>query len=339
MTPDPLGPTERLPARALRFLPKGECLVEITMRALHGRPLLKPTKQATAAILGVLGRSLHLHPEIKIVGFWFLSNHYTMLLRTSSQTALSRFENHLNGNIAKEIGRQIGWTEKYWGRRYQSIYVGMSDETQEGRFRYLLAQGTKEGLVARPEDWLGACSLLAHTQGKKLRGVWYDRTKEYEANRRRREDSKEPRKQFPTTYEIPIAPLPCWDELTPEERRKRSREIVREIEATTRRKRRGKPAVGMKKIMRANPHRRPKTVASSPAPLSHGNRHERDSYRDFYVMRAREYRAAAVRLRGGDVSAWNAFPPGSFPPPIPPGMRLGVVDRSRPRRTARTVVG
>lgn len=335
MTPDPLGPDERLPARPLRFLPKGECLVEITIRALHGRPLLKPTKQATAAILGVLGRALHLNPEVKLVAFWFLSNHYTMLLRTSSQIALSRFESHVNGNIAKEIGRQLGWTERFWGRRYQSIYVGMSDETQEGRFRYLLAQGTKEGLVARPEDWPGACSLLAHTRGVKLYGIWFDRTKEYEANRRRHKGSKEPRKVFPTKYAIPIAPLPCWDDLTEDERRRRSREIVREIERTTRKKRHGKPPLGLKKIMSADPHARPETVASSPAPLSHGNLSERGSYRDFYVTRMRSYRAAARRLRDGDLSAWKDFPAGCFPPPIPPGMKLEIrADRSRERRTA-----
>lgn len=339
MTPDPLERDERLPSRPLRVLRPGKSLIEITLRTFHGHGLMKPTESANAAILGVLGRALFLYPEVELVGFWFLSNHYTLLVLTSSQLALSRFENHLNGNLAKELGRQVGWTERFWGRRYRPIPVGESDETQENRFRYLLSQGTKEGLVGRPEDWPGVSSLRAHLFGEKIEGVWFDRTKEYEANRRRPKNSKEPRKVFPTTYEIKLVPLPCWKDLSAADRRRASVKMVRDIERTAKKARSGKPPLGVKKILAQDPHVRPPSVAESPAPLSHGNKSERASYRDFYIVRIRAFRDASLRLRSGDANAWRDFPRGTFPPPIPPGSRVRGLRKRTARRATSSAAG
>ena len=330
---------DKYPSRPLRGLPSGECLVELTSRTFQGYRLMKPTRQMNAAILGALGRASHLYPSVRLVGFWFLSNHYTMLVRTKSQRALSAFIRHLNKNISIQIRREHGWTEHAWGRRAQQMFVAASAFTQEGRLVYLLAQGTKEGLVRRPRDWGGVSSLRALLYGDKIVGTWFDRTRECNANRRWKPGCGRQRKVFPTTYEIKLAPLPCWDDLTDSERRERVCAMVKEIEERAARERKGKPPLGMKKVMEADPYERPRQVADSPAPICHGTIEEKKEYWGWYEGHVDTYRDASERLRRGDLSAWRSFPPSSFPPAIPPGVRLKLKRRRAPAAASRSSAG
>ena len=89
--------------------------------------------------------------------------------------------NYLNSNLAREAGRLYRWREKFWGRRYQAIVVSEEEAAQVNRLRYLLSQGCKEGLVARPRDWPGAQCVEALVEGVSLEGLWFDRTREYAA--------------------------------------------------------------------------------------------------------------------------------------------------------------
>jgi hypothetical protein len=74
-----------------------------------------------------------------------------------------------------------------WSRRYQAIVVSDEPEAQVTRLRYMLSQGVKEGLVAHPAEWPGASSVKALLEDSPIEGLWFDRTKEYFA-RRRKED-------------------------------------------------------------------------------------------------------------------------------------------------------
>jgi len=66
------------------------------------------------------------------------------------------------GNIARELGRpeNSNWPGRFWERRYRPIPV-TTDAAQLDRMRYISANGTKEGLVAHPCDWPGACASAA----------------------------------------------------------------------------------------------------------------------------------------------------------------------------------
>ena len=44
------------------------------------------------------------------------------------------------------------WREKSWARRYRAILVSHEEEAQVRRLAYLLENGIKEGLVARPHQ-------------------------------------------------------------------------------------------------------------------------------------------------------------------------------------------
>ena len=61
-------------ARPLRYLPPDCPLVEVTCRTIHGRMLLRPSKELNRRVLGVLARSARLY-DVGVCDFVFLSNH------------------------------------------------------------------------------------------------------------------------------------------------------------------------------------------------------------------------------------------------------------------------
>jgi hypothetical protein len=222
---------------------------------------------------------------------------------------------YVNSNLAREVSRLHGWKEKIWSRRYQAIPVSGEEGAQIARLRYLLSNGCKEGLVARPQDWPGVHAARALIQGEDLTGLWYDRTREYAA-RNRGEDFD--RHQYATLETLHLSPLPCWKHLPTEVWRHRALALIDEIaeEAAVRRSRTGSEPLGAAAILGQHPHDRPKHPKRSPAPLFHAvsatvRRELWEAYRWFVAT----FRQAAEKLRAGDRGA--AFPVGSFPPGLP----------------------
>ena len=84
---------------------------------------------------------------------------------------------YINSNIARELGRKehSNWRDKFWSRRHRAILI-LSEEDLVERLRYLLANGTKEHLVTKPQRWPGAHCAQALCSGTTDRGVWIDRT-------------------------------------------------------------------------------------------------------------------------------------------------------------------
>jgi hypothetical protein len=120
---------------------------------------------------------------------------------------------YVNSNLAREISRLYRWPEKIWSRRYQGIVISDEEAAQIARLRYLLANGCKEGLVARPQDWPGVHVAKALIQGEDLTGTWFDRTQEYAARNR---GEKFDRLQYATPETLYLSPLPCWKHLPKE---------------------------------------------------------------------------------------------------------------------------
>jgi hypothetical protein len=222
---------------------------------------------------------------------------------------------HVNSNLAREAGRLYGWQDKIWSRRYQSILVSGEEGAQTARLKYVLANGCKEDLVARPQDWPGVHAARALVAGEALTGTWFDRTQEYAA-RRRGEDFD--RLKYATTETLHLSPLPCWKHLPAEVWRKRTFHLIQEIEeeAAARRSRTGSQPLGAAAIRGQHPHDRPKRPKKSPAPLFHAvSSKVRHELWEAYAWFVAAFRDAAEKLRAGDRHA--AFPAGSFPPALP----------------------
>lgn len=299
--------------RRLRYVPPGS-LVEVTLTTVQRRFLLRPSRDLEEIIRGLVARAGRLYP-VDVVDFVFLSNHAHLLLIPRDSQALSRFMNYLDGNLAKEAGRLHDWHEKFWGRRYHSIHVTDEEAAQVARLRYLLEHGCKEDLVRSPLDWPGARGTPAVLEGRPITGVWFSRTAERDARRRREAFRKY---DYAEEESLELVPLPCWAHLSPEEYRKRVRAMVKEIERETRARHAatGRPPLGKRRILRLDPHARPERPKRSPAPLCHAaTRAARLSFRYAYAEFLAAFRQAAEDLKTG--ARPPEFPPGSFPPGLP----------------------
>jgi hypothetical protein len=318
----------KLPSRPLRFLRGGNGTVEITTRTIHGRYLLKPSRKSVEIIEGVLGRALDRSPDVELHGYWFLSNHFNLILTVPSVELMSQFMCFVNSNLARELGALHGWREKFWGRRYRAIEI-LDGISMVKRLAYLLAQGTKEGLVARPSEWPGANCLSGLTMGVVREGVWFDRTREFRARKRGERPTSY---RYSSLFTVPLTPLPCWKDLSVSDRQAKVLELVQDIErraAEDNREKRRRP-MGAKAILAQDPHDHPDRIAKSPAPFCHGTRKlERAVYVDLYFEFLRVYQDASARFRTGELTAAHDFPPGCFPPR---GRFISPRRRSQPTR-------
>ena len=286
--------------------------MEITTRAIHGRFILRPSPKLTAVILGIIGRAAARY-GIPVHAFFFASNHYHLIVTVPDVRSLALFMCYLNSNAAREAGRMFGWKEKVWGRRYRHIEI-LDEDAQIERLRYILEQGCKEGLIADPREWPGATCVHALLEDTPLTGIWYDRTAEWYA-RRRREDFAED--EYTEKVEFELTPLPCWSEVDLEERRRRVLAMVEDIVQRTHNSNhaKGRQPLGVAKLLAQHPHDHPETIKKSPAPRCHTTERERWIR---FVQEARvfrdEYRAAAERWLDGVKDV--VFPPDCFPPPL-----------------------
>ena len=301
-------------ARRLRFLPPGSGLVEITVRTVQGRFLLKPSPGFREIVVGALARAQSLYP-IRLHALACLSNHLHLLLSASDAQELAFFMRHFNTNLSKEAGRFHDWSGPLFQRRYQAIPVSEEEEVQVARLRYVLEQGCKENLVAKPTDWPGAHCAGALSEGTALRGVWLDRTAEYNARRRGKSVKAG---AFSHEYQLELRPLPCWQNLPKESIQALVSSLMRQIERETRKRHRraGSRPLGVRSVLKQHPHARPHQSKRSPAPLFHvRSRQVRTQLHLAYAWFVESFREAAQRLRQG--ASKVKFPEGSFPPASP----------------------
>ena len=296
-----------------RWVPP-DSLVEVTCRVIHGRFLLRPSRDLNEIVDGILARAASRY-NVKICAYVVLSNHMHLLLLPADAEQLGLFMGYVDGNLAKEAGRLYGWRERFWGRRYSHVVLSNEPGAHESRLRYLLEQGCKENLVRRPEDWPGASSTQALLTGQAVRGVWFDRTREFEARRCGKRFGKY---VFAEVLEFELAVLPAWRSLSPEEQRARTRQLVREIANETQRRIRqtGQAPLGVKRVLRQDPHGKPAHSKRSPKPRVHAFAPEvRRSLEIAFSLFRQAYRQASEELRGGKLDV--EFPAGSHRPRLP----------------------
>lgn len=302
-------------ARNLRYVPREGGLFEVTTRTVQGRFLLRPSAELNAIVLGVLGRAQRLY-SVEIHAFVCLANHYHILTSADTAHQLAAFMTYFNGNLGKEIIRHVdGWSDKVWSRRFRAIWIPPNEYEQVDRLRYILANGPKDRLVASPRDWPGATALPALLSGTPLKGLWFNRTKEYAARRAGKAFHSH---DFASSETVIITPLPCWAHLEPAEYSERVLEMVEHIERETAQRHAdaGTEPLGVRRILRQRQLDRPKRLKKSPAPFCHAaSRKVRRAFWEAYSLFYAAYREAAEKLRAGDLSA--VFPAGSFPPPQP----------------------
>jgi len=296
-------------------------LVEVTYRTIQGRMLLRPSRSLNEIVVGALARAQsYCRKEsggsAELIGLVVLSNHIHLLLWVKSQYQLSKLLEHFAGNTAREVNRLHDWSGSLWQRRYQGICVTTEEAAQVARLEYLLAQGVKEHLVERVEDWPGIHFGKALLEGRSLLvGKWIDRTKKYRAKVQGKELRRE---EYEETLTMELKPLPCWSHLGWGKYLQRVRELIEKVEAeaATERAVQEKEVVGVQEICEKDPQTRPNTVSRSPAPRVHAaTKKERKAWREAFSWFVVAYRAAANLLKEGHLD--TQFPEGCFPPGLP----------------------
>ena len=300
--------------RPLRHLPPGH-LVEITLRTLQGRLLMRPNRAVTCTIAGVIGRAQR-NEGMCIHAAVAMGNHLHLLISPASLEQQKRFMNQVGSNVARKVGKIVGWRERFWGRRYRAIVVSHEQAAQVARLRYLLAHGAKEGFVLSPRDWPGLQVASALTDGSmQIEGIWRNETAAYNDRQAGRE---RPREAYEEKQSIVLSSLPCWRELTPAQHRKAVQGLIESIEAETLRRHESAETAptGAAFVLQADPHQPPRYVKRSPAPDFHAaSRYVRNQLRAAYAAFVASFRLASEALRRGD---WPVhFPSGCFPPHLP----------------------
>lgn len=301
-------------SRRIRFVPPAGAVVEITCRTVQGRFLLKPSRELNETVVGVVARAARIF-QIEVHGIVVLSNHMHLLVSVPDAHRLAGFMGYVNGNLAREAGRLYSWRHRFWARRYSAIVVSDEEAAQVGRLKYLLSQGTKEGLVETPTDWPGVHCASALLTGESLRGVWVDRTRQCAA---RRAGKRYHRYSYAEDETLTLAPLPCWRHLSIEQSRRAVADLLSEIASSaasihpsTR-----SPQARVRSVLRVHPHDSADDPEPHQAPAFHAVRRRiRHRLETAYAEFVQSYRAASERLRAGDRNA--RFPAGSFPPALP----------------------
>ena len=122
---------------------------EITFRVGDGRHMLAPDDEKLVKLhWGVLGRAAD-HYDFELYSVHLLSNHGAALVGFRDAEAKARFTQFVGGNWARETNIRRNITGRMWGRPARAIQVHTAEKLLE-RLRYNLGNGTKEGLVSRP---------------------------------------------------------------------------------------------------------------------------------------------------------------------------------------------
>jgi hypothetical protein len=210
---------------------------------------------------------------------------------------------YVDSNLALEVNRLHRRRGIIWERRYQAILVSEEEPAQVDRLRYLLAHGVKEGLVAHAKDWPGVHCVREILAGEPIRGLWFDRTKEFAARNRGESFG---RLTYATEEELVLSPLPCWAHLSPEAYRQMVVDLIEAIEseAAAALAASGRVPLGVAGVLRQSPETRPVQSKRSPAPLYHAaTRAVRKAFWEAYATFVAAFREASERLRVGDRTA------------------------------------
>jgi hypothetical protein len=181
---------------------------------------------------------------------------------------------------------------------------------------YILAHGTKEGLVASPLDWPGVSTARALASGEALRGVWRTRTKVRHSEAERAASALEPDEGD----EIQLTPIPSWAHLSVEERHSRACAMIATIEEQYRHR----AHAGVEAVLSQDPAATPADFVRRPAPRVHASRP--DSEATFLTARAAfvvAYHEAKKLTQEPALELASRYPAGALPPRPPMSPRAG----------------
>lgn len=290
--------------RRIRNVKPGGELKLLLVRTRQDCPFLRPDREGNVnrLVLGALAQAQKSVP-LRLLGFVVLPHEVRIFAWPRETAEMRDFMHHLDTNLSKEVGRldDVRQSGGFWRDRYRSVDVSDAPEDQVACLKELLAAPCEALFVERPGGWPGVHCLGALLHGESLRGVWHDRTN-----------------GTVEELEVRLTPLPCWGSLSEKQRRAEVAKLARAAEDETARgrQRSGLKTCGARAVLELDPRQGPEDVPrwSTPAVFSLAAATRR-RLRQAYEQVLAAYRRAAESLRRTNPDF--AFPPGTFPPPLP----------------------
>lgn len=128
----------------------------VTNRTAEGLPFV-PCTYINCLLYGVLARACEMYPDISLVAWLFMGNHYHGIIVTKGDPAMfASFMNFVNGEIGKIVARLLRKNHtKIWAQRYHAALLGDYQSVVE-KLVYLFINPVYAYLVSTAADWCGA---------------------------------------------------------------------------------------------------------------------------------------------------------------------------------------
>lgn len=296
----------------------------VLLRCFQGRLLLRPDRRRilNRIVAGVIGRARERWPDVRLCAHAWLSNHAHLMIQGPPRD-LPVFVGFIEREISRRWGTRIGWPDRMWQRYESTALVGPDSELRA--FRYVLAQGAKEHLVASPLHWPGVYCATDLLRGKPQQGSWFDGTsygRAVQAQRTAVHPNPMKRVDFNQTYEVALDRLPSCRGMSEEEFRAYVKDLVEEIVESAAKDRQGrrKEVLGRQRIFKTSRE----TRCELPAQPWFEKRRRLIVWADptratlEYLQRywsfQRAFREASRRFCLGEISV--VFPPWAFRPSV-----------------------
>lgn len=295
------------------------------LRTVRGTYLLRPDNagQVERIIGGVMHRARELYPDVRAFNDAWLSNHAHLLLQGPPEQMAS-FVGFVKREVSRRLSTNLGWSDGVFRRDYHPTALA-SARSQLNAQRYVLAQGTKENLVARPQQWPGAHSAKELSRGKPRCGVWFDGTgyarAQYKYRLRVHRGKPPARQDFEHKTEFHFDRLPALEDLSAKEHQAYINAEIEKIAVAAADQRRvtGKKLLGRRAVC-ATSHLDRSELPKQPFPRKRRKMilwddrrcPEARAYLERYRRFQDAYRSASGRFRDGHLDV--VFPPGAFRP-------------------------
>jgi len=219
---------------------------EITFRVAGGRHMLAPDDEQLVKLhWGVLAQARQ-HSDFELYSVHLLSNHGAVLVGFRDALAKMRFTQFVAGNLARETNIRRNTSGPLWECPSRAIQVHTEKALFE-RLKYNLANGTKEGLVPRPNLWPGVHAAKPLEDGKPGIGTWIDRTKYWTALKK---NPNAKLADYAKTRKVHFAKIPPLSTQTDKEYRATITEMCKQIVRERRMKAKGKASLGVSRVSR-----------------------------------------------------------------------------------------
>ncbi len=282
----------------------------VTSRALEARFLLVPSVALNQRVGFCFGRALKRFPGVRAHALYVASNHVHFLV-TDQDGSLSGFCGYFLGKLAKEVNDLRDRRGPVFHRRFSAEPI-LDDDAVAERIAYLVCNPIDDRLL---EDWREWPGVLLWTKSHEPETFSFRRLNEtaYEIAKANAErvGKKVKQEDYFEEETLTISPVDDGDGsvLDP---KAAVRTVERRAQAL-REQHRGKPYLGVKKILRQDANDAPKRSDQSPRPLCHTTRLALwQEFRELWRSLVTTYREISARFRQGVLRV--RFPAFTFPP-------------------------